>query len=87
MGYPRLEVRRIALTVTEPSITVVKEVCNETLYGVGPTCTNFVHLADDGDAYDSYIYRLTVTNEASSLGVPRAPAYDVTVIDLLDKRV
>jgi len=84
VGYPRVEVRRIALTVTEPQITVVKEVCNESLYGNGPGCSNFVPLADDGDAYNAYIYRLTLTNEVSSSGVDRAPAYDVTVTDRLD---
>ena len=84
VGYPRVEVRQISLTVTEPDITVVKEVCNESLYGSGPGCTNFVPLANDGDAYNNYIYRLTLTNEASSGGVPRAPAYDVTVTDRLD---
>ena len=62
----------------------VKEVCNESLHGTGPTCSHFVPLADDGDAYNSYIYRLTLTNEASSGGVQRAPAYDVTVTDRLD---
>ncbi len=84
VGYPRVEVRRVELTVTEPQITVVKEVCNESLNGVGPTCSPWEQLADDGDAYDSYIYRLTLTNEASSGGVQRAPAYDVTVTDRLD---
>ncbi|KJS32549.1 MAG: hypothetical protein VR64_06500 [Desulfatitalea sp. BRH_c12] len=84
VGFPRVEVRRIGLTVTEPNITVVKEVCNESLYGIGPACSNFVALASDGDAYNNYIYRLTVSNEASSDGVPRAPAYDVIVTDRLD---
>ncbi len=84
VGYPRADVRRIELTVTEPHITVVKEVCNESLYGTGIGCSNFVPLASDGDAYDSYIYRITLTNEASSGGVQRAPAYDVTVTDRLD---
>ncbi len=84
VGYPRVEVRRIALTVTEPHLTVVKEVCNESLYGSGPSCSNFVPLAADGDAYNSYIYRLTLTNQAQSDGVPRAPAYDVIVTDQLD---
>ena len=84
VGYPRVEVRQISLTATEPQITVVKEVCNESLYGIGTACSRFVPLADDGDAYDSYIYRLTVTNEASSSGVQRAPAYDLTVTDRLD---
>ncbi|MFW9845833.1 MAG: isopeptide-forming domain-containing fimbrial protein, partial [Candidatus Thorarchaeota archaeon] len=82
--YPPLAVRQVSLTVTEPSITVVKEVCNETLYGTGPSCTNWVAAANDGDALNTYIYRLTVTNEASNGGVTRAPAYDVTVTDTLD---
>jgi len=84
IGYPRVDVRRISLTVTEPEITVVKEVCNESLYGVGPACSNWVELADDGDAYNNYIYRITLTNEAADSGVARAPAYDVTVTDALD---
>jgi large repetitive protein len=84
VGYPRAEVRQIELTVTEPHITVIKEVCNESLYGIGPACTNFVPLADDGDAYNSYIYRLTVANESTRDGVRRAPAYDVIVTDRLD---
>ena len=84
IGYPIASVRRADLTVTEPNLTVVKEVCNESLYGVGPTCSNFVPLADDGDTYDNYIYRITVTNGASAGGVARAPAFDVVVTDALD---
>ncbi len=84
VGYPRESVRRFDLIVTEPHINVVKEVCNESLYGTGTGCSHFVPLADDGDAYNSYIYRITLTNEASSGGVQRAPAYDVTVTDRLD---
>jgi uncharacterized repeat protein (TIGR01451 family) len=79
VGYPPEFRRRVDLTVTEPNLIVEKEVCNETIYGVGPACTNFVPLADDGDAYDTYIFRITVTNEAAAGGVTRAPAYDVTV--------
>ncbi|MGB5745434.1 MAG: hypothetical protein WBM69_00550, partial [Desulfobacterales bacterium] len=82
--YPPVADRQVILTVTEPYITVVKEVCNESLYGVGPTCTTWVTAANDGDALNTYIYRLTVTNEAASGGVNRAPAYDVTVTDTLD---
>ena len=85
VGYPIEAIRRVDLTVTEPSITVVKEVCNESLYGLGPIlCNNFVPLADDGDAYNDYLYRITLTNEASHDGVQRAPAYDITVTDQLD---
>jgi uncharacterized repeat protein (TIGR01451 family)/fimbrial isopeptide formation D2 family protein len=84
IGYPNEPIRRVDLTVTEPLITLVKEVCNETLYGAGTACSNFVPLATDGDAYSSYIYRITATNEANSSGVQRAPAYDVVVSDRLD---
>ncbi len=84
VGYPQQAVRRVDLTVTEPKLSITKEVCNETLYGVGPACSNFVPLADDGDAYNSYVYRITLTNEAASAGVQRAPAYDVIVTDRLD---
>ena len=84
VGFPPEFRRRVDLTVTEPNLIVVKEVCNETLYGVGPGCSNFVPLADDGDAYDTYIYRVTVTNEAAANSVPRAPAYDVTVTSVTD---
>ena len=79
VGFPREVHRRVDLTVTEPRLTLVKEVCNEVLYGTGPSCSNFVPLANDGDAFDTYVYRVTVTNEASGAGVARAPAYDVTV--------
>ncbi len=84
VGFPREVHRRVDLTVTEPRLTLVKEVCNETLYGAGPACSNFVTLADDGDAFDTYVYRVTVTNEASSGGASRAPAYDVTVTSVAD---
>ena len=66
VGFPREVHRRVDLTVTEPRLIVTKEVCNETRYGAGPACSNFVTLADDGDAYDTYVYRVTVANEASS---------------------
>lgn len=79
VGYPPEFRRRVDLIVTEPRLIVEKEVCNETIYGAGPGCSNFVPLADDGDAYDTYIYRVTVRNEAAAGGVTRAPAYDVTV--------
>ncbi|MDH3641153.1 MAG: DUF11 domain-containing protein, partial [Gammaproteobacteria bacterium] len=84
VGFPPEFRRRVDLTVTEPNIIITKEVCNETLYGVGPSCSNFVPLADDGDAYDTYIWRVTVANEASASGVARAPAYDLTVTSLTD---
>jgi uncharacterized repeat protein (TIGR01451 family) len=79
VGFPREVHRRVDLTVTEPQLTVTKQVCNESLYGAGPSCTNFVDLADNGNAYHTYIFRITITNEPSAGGVARAPAYDVTV--------
>ena len=79
VGFPPEFRRSVDLTVTEPRLIVDKEVCNETIYGVGPACSNFVPLADDGDAFDTYIFRITVANEAAAGGVTRAPAYDVTV--------
>ncbi|MBY0402153.1 hypothetical protein K2X89_17800, partial [Myxococcota bacterium] len=84
VGYPREVHRRVDLTVTEPNLIVTKEVCNETRYGSGPACTNFQTTVNDGDAFDTYVYRITVTNEPASGGVPRAPAYDVTVTSTTD---
>jgi uncharacterized repeat protein (TIGR01451 family)/fimbrial isopeptide formation D2 family protein len=86
-GFPAEAVRRIDLTVTEPNLIVTKDVCNETLYGTGPACSNFVTLpavASDGDTQDMYVYRVTITNEATSGGVARAPAFNVIVTDVLD---
>jgi len=84
VGYPQALVRHVDLTVTEPNIIVTKRVCNETLHGVGTACSNFVALANDGDTFDSYVYRVTLTNEAASGGVARAPAYDISTTDILD---
>ena len=86
-GYPVAAVRQIDLTVTEPNLIVTKAVCNETLYGAGTGCSNFVTLptiANDGDTQDTYIYRVTIANEAASGGTNRAPAFNVAVTDLLD---
>lgn len=84
VGYPNEPIRREDLTITEPRLTVVKQVCNETRYGVGPACSNWTTLADDGDAYNDYIYRLIVSNEAAAGGIARSPAYDLVVTDTLD---
>jgi large repetitive protein len=84
IGYPLPPIRTVNQTVTEPLVTVVKTVCNETLYGPGPTCSNFVPLAADGDTFDTYIYRVVVSNAATGGGVARAPAYEVSARDVLD---
>ena len=60
--------RRVDLTVTEPNLIVTKEVCNETDYGIGPACTNFLPLVDDGDAFDTYVFRVTIENQAAADG-------------------
>ena len=90
-GYPVEAIRRVDQTVVEPNLIVTKEVCNENLNGVGVNCNGGVFSpsisaadADAGDTQDNYIYRVTITNEASSGGVARSPAYNVIVTDVLD---
>lgn len=83
-GYPVEAVRRIDKVVTEPNIQVLKQVCNETLDGVGLACSDWQTTRDDGDTNDSYIYRIRLTNQASSGGVARAPAYNIVSTDTLD---
>lgn len=89
-GYPVQSIRQVDLTEVEPNLTVVKEVCNESLNGIGPTCSRFVptisaaDLADAGDSDDNYIYRITISNEAAALGVARSPAFNVQITDELD---
>lgn len=84
VGYPNEPIRREDLTVTEPHLVVEKHVCNESLHGTGTACNNWTTLTDEGDTYDSYIFRITVRNEAVVNGLASAPAYDVVVTDTLD---
>jgi len=89
IGYPRVADRTVDLTITEPNILVTKEVCNETLSvtGNGAACTPFAKIVTNGDTQDSYVYRITLENEADDNGSPsvtRAPAYNITVTDVLD---
>ena len=84
IGYPLAPARTVNLTVTEPKLILVKEACNETLHGVGAACNTWSSFVNDGDTADKYMYRITVTNEATASGVTRAPAYDVVVTDTLD---
>ncbi len=83
-GYPPIAKRQVTVTVTEPKLLVTTTVCNESLHGVGPTCSQFLPLVNDGNTNHDYLYKISVTNQASSGGVPRAPAYDVVVTDQLD---
>ncbi|WP_237062503.1 hypothetical protein, partial [Microbulbifer zhoushanensis] len=83
-GYPPEEDWRVDLTVTEPFLEVEKQVCNEALYGLGTSCSNFVNLTDEGHRDQTYIFRLRVSNRAADNGVGRSPAYDLVVNDTLD---
>ena len=83
-GYPPVNLRQANITITEPNLIVTKEVCNESLNGVGPTCSSFLPLVNDGSTNHDYIYRIRITNEAANGGFPRAPAYNVEVVDTLD---
>jgi len=89
VGYPQAFARTVNMTVTEPNLTVVKSVCNESVsaginpLNVGANCSPFSTTAT-GDTYDNYVYKISVTNGASSNSVARAPAYDVVVTDVLD---
>jgi len=96
-GYPRQIDRQVDLTIHEPNLTVVKDVCNESIDGFknddtnndtvpGPftECGSYADIRNDGDTDDSYVYRIAITNEAANNGVDRAPAYNVIVRDVLD---
>jgi large repetitive protein len=90
-GYPVQSVRQVDLTEIEPNLIITKTVCNETLNGVGPNCNGGIFSdpitavdPDAGDTQDEYIYRITITNEASSGGIGRSPAYNVILTDVLD---
>jgi len=77
-GYPPIEDWREELTITEPDFTIEKTVCNETAAG---TCDpGDFSATTTGTRFDSYIYKITVTNGAA----PRAPGFDLVVTETLD---
>ncbi|MBA3581949.1 MAG: DUF11 domain-containing protein [Gammaproteobacteria bacterium] len=88
-GYPPDALRQNNLRIREPSVTILKEVCNESISignnpaNSGANCTPFA-LTAEGDSDDRFIYRIRVTNAATTGGVANAPAYDVTIEDVLD---
>lgn len=92
VGYPPLALRSATLNVTEPNVTITKEICNESISiaanpaNSGTSCQPFVALPTlvSGDSDDQFIYRLTVANEAAASGFARAPAYDITINDSFD---
>ena len=81
-GYPAPAVRTVDLTEVEPNLIVTKQVCNESLHTPGPGCGAFADTVSDGDTNDSYIYKITLTNEVSS--PTRSPAFNVISTDTLD---
>ena len=91
-GYPPASLRTVDLTVTEPNLSVTKQVCNESVSiannpaNSGLACTPFVSLPSIvmGDSDDFFIFRITVSNETSVSGVTRAPAFDLVVGDSMD---
>ncbi len=92
VGYPPLSLRSETIVITEPNITLTKEVCNESISiaanpaNSGINCTPFAPAPSlvMGDSDDNFIFRLTVANEANASGVDRAPAYDVVINDAFD---
>lgn len=88
-GYPPQEDRQASITILEPNVTLTKEVCNESLSinanpaNSGANCTPFAAQVS-GDSDDTFIYRLQLTNENTSGGFQRAPAFDIALTDVLD---
>ena len=88
-GYPDLAGRTVDLTEVEPNIIVTKQVCNETLSvdsnpsAFGTSCAPFLDAVNNGDTNDNYVYRITLTNEATSSPV-RSPAFNIVSTDLFD---
>ncbi len=73
-GYPDINDRRVSQTEVEPNLIVTKTVCNESLAAAPPIVQDciaddlFTDSVSDGDTNDSYIYRITLTNETSVTG-------------------
>ncbi len=84
-GYPEEADWREDLTVAEPEFEIEKLVCNETTSGGCASDSDFADNAE-GTRFDTFIYKITVSNRTSDSGVPRAPGYDLVVIDNLDAR-
>lgn len=84
-GYPLEDEWREDLTVTEPQFEIVKQVCNEVTSGGCSSDADFSDTAE-GTRFDTFIYKITVSNRNADAGIPRAPGYDLVVIDNLDAR-
>lgn len=89
VGYPWERIRRADVVVTEPQLTIVKQVCDVANYTAGAnggTCANGGWKANltGADTAHQYIFRLALSNCATANSQNCAPAYDATVIDTLD---
>ncbi|WP_299596042.1 isopeptide-forming domain-containing fimbrial protein [uncultured Microbulbifer sp.] len=84
-GYPPESDWRVDLRVVEPEFEIEKLVCNETTSGGCASDSDFADNAE-GTRFDTFIYKITVNNRNNDSGVPRAPGYDLVVIDNLDAR-
>lgn len=85
-GYPNEPIRRVDVVITEPRLSITKEVCNLSSAGGAANCTWGIPGSDaaEGSKFDDFIYRITVSNEASAEEFQRAPAYDVVITDVLE---
>ncbi|WP_066966936.1 DUF11 domain-containing protein [Microbulbifer sp. Q7] len=85
VGYPKEPIRRVDVVVTEPRITVVKEICAASDFdnGTGSCGAGWTEDYQGAVTTNDYIYRLSVTSEADAGGHPRPPVYDLTVEDTL----
>lgn len=88
-NYPASRFRNVSLTVTEPLIEITRAVCNQTL-APGGVCGPGDFVATDattpviGDSDDTFIYRLTISNQPAADGIDRASAYDVSLTEVFD---
>ncbi|TLM79892.1 DUF11 domain-containing protein [Microbulbifer harenosus] len=85
VGYPKEPIRRVDVVVTEPLISVVKEICAASDFNAASGACGAGWTDDYQGAVttNDYIYRLTVNSEATADGHPRPPVYDLTVEDTL----
>lgn len=83
-GFPVLVNRQETVTISTPSVTMTKQVCNETALGATAPCDLSSEFTDTagGDAGDLLVYRITLSNAAS-----RATAFDFEVIDTASSKL
>ncbi len=82
-GYPQWQDWTAQTQITEPRLSVTKEVCNLSEAAGDVNGCSWAESAE-GSKFDDFVYRLTVANEAAAEGINRAPAYDVVITDVQD---